>query len=204
MANRKIYIAILWLLIDGESALYFHVRQSVHIFDGWCQFWVSANRNLLLDKDKTTLTSHQGLYRCFRMTFGLKSTPNTFQHVMDTLLSPVKGQSALVYLDKVFIPSKPVEEHLEHLRTVFVLLSSAGISMELRNSPSSRIAATSCLKKSSLPYLAYRRKRLMRFMDDNNLPMGLKSSIFWVSSTCFDGWYRILHTLPYCWTASWK
>jgi len=40
------------------------------------------------------------------MPFGLKNAPATFQRALDIILSGVKWQSCLVYLDDVIIYSK--------------------------------------------------------------------------------------------------
>ncbi|CDF38306.1 unnamed protein product [Chondrus crispus] len=51
------------------------------------------------DRDKTTFASHSGLYRFLRMPFALKNAPATFQRAVDIILSRVKWETALVYLD---------------------------------------------------------------------------------------------------------
>ena len=66
------------------------------------------------------------------MPFGLKNAPATFQRAIDIILSRVKWQYALVYLDDVIIYSKSFEEHIVHVRTVLTLLSKAGISLKLK------------------------------------------------------------------------
>lgn len=64
------------------------------------------------DKDKTTITSHHVLYRLLRMPFGLRNEPSLFQRVMDTILSPIKWQFALLYLVDVVIFPAYIEEQL--------------------------------------------------------------------------------------------
>ena len=83
------------------------------------------------DKDKTTFTSHSGLYRFLRMPFGLKNAPATFQRAVDIILSRVKWQYALVYLDDVIVYSKTIKEHFIHVQTVLQLLRDAGVSLKL-------------------------------------------------------------------------
>ena len=83
------------------------------------------------DRDKTTFTSHMGLFRFIRMPFGLKNAPATFQRAVDIVLSRVKWQYALVYLDDVIIYSKTLREHFTHLRTILDLLQEAGVSLKL-------------------------------------------------------------------------
>lgn len=45
-------------------------------------------------RDKTTSTSHHGLYRFIRMTFGLKNRPGTFQGVIDDIMSTAQWKYA--------------------------------------------------------------------------------------------------------------
>jgi hypothetical protein len=39
------------------------------------------------DRDKTTFTSHYGIYRFIRLPFGLRNAPGTFQRAVDIILS---------------------------------------------------------------------------------------------------------------------
>ena len=83
------------------------------------------------DRDKTTFTSHGGLYRFVRMPFGLKNAPETFQRAVDIILSRVKWHHALVYLDDVIIYSHDVREHFNRVHEVLSVLKDAGISLKL-------------------------------------------------------------------------
>jgi len=51
-----------------------------------------------------------------RMTFGMRNVGNTFQRLMDRVLTGV--ECALPYLDDIFIFSKGEEEHRAHLMLV--------------------------------------------------------------------------------------
>ena len=98
--------------------------------DANCGYWqIEIDED---DRDKTAFTSHWGLFRFKRMPFGLKNAPGTFQRAADVILSKVKWQTALVYLDDVIVYSKTYEEHFEHLRTVLDLLKNAGVSLKLK------------------------------------------------------------------------
>ena len=50
------------------------------------------------DRDKTTFTSHYGIYRFLRLPFGLRNAPATFQRAIDIILSGVKWKTCVVYL----------------------------------------------------------------------------------------------------------
>jgi Reverse transcriptase (RNA-dependent DNA polymerase)/RNase H-like domain found in reverse transcriptase len=82
------------------------------------------------DRDKTTFTSHRGLYRFNRMPFELDSAPETFQRTIDVVLSTVRFQCALTYLDDIVIYSATFEQHLIYLTRV-LKLEDAGISLKL-------------------------------------------------------------------------
>lgn len=78
------------------------------------------------DHDRTISSSHHGLIQSFLMPFGLKSVPTSFQRAVDTVLSRVKCQSALVYLENRIVYSKSVAKYLVHLRTASATLKRQG------------------------------------------------------------------------------
>ena len=61
-----------------------------------------------------------------------KKTPAIFQRSVDIILSRVKRQLALVYLDDMIVYPSTAEAHLKHVREVLTLLQSAGVSLNLR------------------------------------------------------------------------
>lgn len=67
------------------------------------------------------------------MLFDLKNALSPFQRAGDIILLTVKGQVELIYLDGEIIFLRSVEEHLNHLQTLFGLLSKACISFNLEN-----------------------------------------------------------------------
>jgi Reverse transcriptase (RNA-dependent DNA polymerase) len=105
------------------SARYF---STLDANSGYWQINVSAE-----DMDKTAFTSHRGLYRFRRMPFGLKTAPATFQRAIDVILSTVRFQCALTYLDDIVIYSPTFEQHLVDLKMVLSLLRNAGVSLKI-------------------------------------------------------------------------
>jgi len=83
------------------------------------------------DCEKTAFVCHKGAYHYKRMPFGLTNAPATFQRALDIILSGVKWQSCLVYLDYVIVFSKTQEEHVQHLDAVLGLFRVAGVTLIL-------------------------------------------------------------------------
>jgi len=83
------------------------------------------------DRDKTTLTSHAGLFRVLRLPFCRVNAPASFQRALDIILSGFRWQTCLVYLDDVIVFSRTVDDHIRHLRGILLLLEKAGVSLKL-------------------------------------------------------------------------
>ena len=81
------------------------------------------------DMDKTAFVSHLGTFRYRRMPFGLKNAPATFQRALDIILSGVRWQVCLIYLDDVIVFSKDYASHLRHLDEVLTLLREAATEL---------------------------------------------------------------------------
>jgi cleavage and polyadenylation specificity factor subunit 1 len=74
---------------------------------------------------KTAIITPFGLWEFLRMPFGLKNSAQAFQRLMDGVLRDIPF--AFVYLDDILIASKSEEEHQQHLRYIFSLLSANGL-----------------------------------------------------------------------------
>ena len=64
------------------------------------------------------------------MPFGLCNAPATFQQLMQVVLAGLEWKCCFVYLDDILVCSKTFEEHMEHLRLVFVKLRLAGLTLK--------------------------------------------------------------------------
>ena len=84
------------------------------------------------DRDKTTFTCHKGTFRYLRMPFGLRNAPATFQRALDIILSGVRWQTCLIYLDDVIVFSRSTEQHVRDVDHVLSLLRAAGVTLKLK------------------------------------------------------------------------
>lgn len=69
-----------------------------------------------VSRDVTTFITSKGLFRFKRMPFGLVTAPETFQRVMDEILTGCEG--VYWYLDDVMVEGTTVEEHDARLNEV--------------------------------------------------------------------------------------
>jgi len=83
------------------------------------------------DQENTAFTTHCGIYHWLSMPFGVTSAPATFQRALDIILSGLKWQICLVYLDNVIIFSANAEQHVKDFDTVQHRLREAGATMNL-------------------------------------------------------------------------
>ena len=74
------------------------------------------------DIAKTAITTLFGTFEFLRMPFGLKNGGQTFQRVMDEILSDL--DYLFIYMDDVLVASRFMEEHTEHFRKLFRRLAA--------------------------------------------------------------------------------
>ena len=72
-----------------------------------------------------------GVYEFLRMPYRLCNAPATFQRLMQNCLGELNLTYALIYLDNVIVFSQTEEEHLHHLRVVFVRFLEHRLKLKL-------------------------------------------------------------------------
>ena len=73
------------------------------------------------DRVKTAFITPNGLFQFKVMPFGLSGAPATFQRMMDTLIHGLEDSTG-AYIDDITIFSESWDEHLQHIRQVFLRL----------------------------------------------------------------------------------
>ena len=79
------------------------------------------------DVPKTCVVTPFGAFEWLFMPFGLRNAAQTFQRCMDQLLADM--DSAFIYLDDVLVASATIDEHIKHLRELFLRLRNNGFKI---------------------------------------------------------------------------
>ena len=98
-------------------------------FSGFNQILVHPD-----DQDKTAFTTPWGTFKYVKMPFGLKNAGATFQRAMDIAFAKEIYDFVVVYLDDLTPFSKSDQEHLRHLRKIFMTCRKYGISLNPKKS----------------------------------------------------------------------
>lgn len=83
------------------------------------------------DKEKTAFTCHRGLFEFNVMPFGLCNAPQIFSELMSVVLQGLDS-CALAYLDDILIFSETLEQHEQHIKTVFDRLRKHGLKLKAK------------------------------------------------------------------------
>jgi hypothetical protein len=86
------------------------------------------------DQEKTAFTTPWGTFMYSKMPFGLMNAGATFQRAMDIAFVGEKDKFVLIYLDDITVYSSSHEEHLKHLKRVFLKCRQFGISLNPKKS----------------------------------------------------------------------
>ena len=91
-------------------------------------------------KEISAFITHNGLYQCSVMPFGMKNAASTFQRLMNIVCSKVKN--CVVYIDNVVIYSNSWEDHLQSIHELFKAIQNANMVINLAKSDFSQVKIT--------------------------------------------------------------
>ena len=80
-------------------------------------------------KDLTTISTHKGLFRFNRLSYGIASAPSLFQREMEKILDYKEG--TVVYFDDVLVSGRTRDEHDKNVREVLNCFKSNGLTLKL-------------------------------------------------------------------------
>ena len=112
--------------LGASGAKYF---SSLDLESGYWQLPVHPD-----SRPYTAFVTHDGLYQCKRMSFGLVNAPSVFTRLMTRVLQGLNWEICLVYIDDIIIFSKSFEEHLKRMRLIFDRFRSAGLTVKPKKS----------------------------------------------------------------------
>jgi hypothetical protein len=80
--------------------------------------------------DQTAFSTKEGHWAYWRMPFGLKTAPATFQRTINTVLSGLTGTRCFVFLDDIVIYANSLVDHDKKLRDVFRRLRNHNLKLQ--------------------------------------------------------------------------
>ena len=86
------------------------------------------------DEPKTTCVIRYGSFEFLVMPFGLTNAPTTFSTMMNEVFLEYIDKFVVVYLDDMVVYSTALEEHVEHLKSVFAKLREHKLYVKLEKS----------------------------------------------------------------------
>ena len=79
------------------------------------------------DRHKTAFTMHIVLFEFFRLLFGLKTAPNTFQQILNTVFSQFLCKWLIIYVDDCVTWSNSYADALECYQLLLETVTKVGI-----------------------------------------------------------------------------
>ena len=82
------------------------------------------------DRRKSTFCTHVGLYEFLRLPFGLKTAPNTFQRILNTVFADYLHQWMTVYVEDIIMWASTYRDALHTYELLFATSVQAGIQFK--------------------------------------------------------------------------
>ena len=145
-------------------------------------------------KEKTAFVTHLALFRNLRLPFGLKTAPQCFQRILNTIFTEFLYQWLIIYIDDCLIWSNSFSEALDHYEHILQRAVKYGVHFK----------PTKCIFFSkNCDILGHRvtpegrfptekgTEAILNFPRHNNVS-GLKR--FWAWSDIFANTSKVCHT----------
>jgi len=94
----------------------------------------SSYHQILIDEESIEIISFSNKFRNSQfkvMPFGLTGEPATFQREMNKILFPLIGKCVYNFVDDIFIFSRTIEEHLEHIKEVLKIFKEYYLKIDI-------------------------------------------------------------------------
>ena len=79
---------------------------------------------------KTAFATHLGLYESLRMPYGLKTAPQAFQGILNSVFAEFLYQWLIIYIDNVIVWANTDHDALSHYELVFERAAKFGIQFK--------------------------------------------------------------------------
>ena len=79
---------------------------------------------------KTAFATHLGLYEFLRMPYGLKTAPQTFQRILNSVFADFLYQWLIIYIDDVIVWANTDHEALSRYELIFERAAKFGIQFK--------------------------------------------------------------------------
>ena len=112
-------------LIDSVGQAKFVTK--IDLLKGYYQVGLTERAKLI-----SSFITPFGLFQYEVIPFGLTNAPSTFQHLVNFIIQDLEGEYC--YLDDTLVTGQTWEEHLYRLKSLFLQLKEAGLTMNLKKS----------------------------------------------------------------------
>ena len=112
-------------LIDSVGQAKFVTK--IDLLKGYYQVGLTERAKLI-----SAFITPFGLFQYEVMPFGLTNAPSTFQRLVNFIIQDLDG--VYCYLDDILVTGQTLEEHLSRLKSLFLRLEEAGLTINLKKS----------------------------------------------------------------------
>lgn len=123
---------------DSSQLISITKNRRVHKLPWRCRNVLSLGREYYwqielheLEKEGTAFSSRHGVHQYTCMSFGLNNAPTMVQWVLDIILSSVKWQLAVFYLEDIVKFSQTPRQHIKYTLVDFIILTEADVPLKL-------------------------------------------------------------------------